>query len=64
MPWRRWLKWLILIDTQRQQVLAQGACSGSYNGSAMLHPLVDLRPWTRAAMPASPPLKFWWNLNV
>ena len=25
MPWRRWLKWLILIDTQRQLVLAQEA---------------------------------------
>jgi IS5 family transposase len=41
MPWRRWLKWLILIDTQRQLVLAQEACSGPYNGSAMLRPLVD-----------------------
>ena len=36
MPWRRWLKWLILIDTQRQLVLAQEACPGPYNGSAML----------------------------
>jgi IS5 family transposase len=41
MPWRRWLKWLILIDTQRQLVLDQEACSGPYNGSAMLRPLVD-----------------------
>ena len=41
MPWRKWLKWLILIDTQRQLVLAQEACSGPYNGSAMLRPLVD-----------------------
>ena len=44
MPWCRWLKWLILIDTQRQLVLAQEACSGPYNGSAMLRPLVDRAP--------------------
>ena len=41
MLWRRWLKWLIVVDTDRQIVLAQQACSGPYNGSAMLRPLVD-----------------------
>ena len=41
MPWRKWLKWLIVVDTRRQIVLAQEACSGPYNGSAMLRPLVD-----------------------
>lgn len=41
MLWRSWLKWLILIDTRPQLVLAQEACSGPYNGSAMLRPLVD-----------------------
>jgi hypothetical protein len=41
MLWRRWLKWLTLVDTERQIVLAQEACSGPYNGSAMLRPLVD-----------------------
>jgi hypothetical protein len=41
MLWRRWLKWLIVVDTDRQMVLAQEACSGPYNGSAMLRSLVD-----------------------
>jgi hypothetical protein len=41
MPWRRWLKWLVVVDTDRQVLLAQEACSGPYNGSAMLRPLVD-----------------------
>ncbi len=42
MLWRRWLKWLVVVDTDRQVVLAQEeACSGPYNGSAMLRPLVD-----------------------
>lgn len=38
MLWRRWLKWLVVVDTDRQMVLAQEeACSsGPYNGSAML----------------------------
>jgi hypothetical protein len=34
--WRKWLKWLVVGDTQSQLVLAQEACSGPYNGSAML----------------------------
>lgn len=41
MLWRRGLKWLVVVDTDRQMVLAQEACSGPYNGSAMLRPLVD-----------------------
>jgi hypothetical protein len=41
MLWRRWLKWLVVVDTDRQMVLSQEACSGPYNGSAMLRPLVD-----------------------
>ena len=41
MLWRRWLKWLIVVDTKRQIVLAQEACSGPYNGSALLRPLVE-----------------------
>ena len=41
MLWRKWLKWLIVVDTDRQMVLAQEACSGPYDGSAMLRPLVD-----------------------
>src|SRR5215207_300167 len=39
--WRRWLKWLVVVDTDRQILLAQEACSGPYNGSAMLRPLTD-----------------------
>jgi hypothetical protein len=32
MLWRRWLiKWLVVVDTDRQMVLAQQACSGPYN---------------------------------
>jgi hypothetical protein len=42
MLWRKWLKWLVLVDTQSQLVLAQEACSGPYNGSAMLRPLADV----------------------
>src|SRR3712207_7059111 len=41
MLWRRWLKWLIVVDTKRQVLLAQEACSGPYNGSAMLRPLTE-----------------------
>jgi hypothetical protein len=41
MLWRKWLKWLVVVDTDRQMVLTQEACSGPYNGSAMLRPLVD-----------------------
>jgi hypothetical protein len=41
MLWRSWLKWLVVVDTDRQMVLAQEARSGPYNGSAMLRPLVD-----------------------
>ncbi len=36
MLWRRWLKWFVVVDTDRQILLAQEACSGPYNGSAML----------------------------
>ena len=42
MLWRKWLKWLVLVDTQSQLVVAQEACSGPYNGSAMLRPLADV----------------------
>jgi hypothetical protein len=42
MPWRRWLMWLVLlVDTQRQLLLAHETCSGPYNGCAMLRLLVD-----------------------
>jgi len=41
MLWRRWLKWLVVVDTDRQVLVAQEACSRPYNGSAMLRPLGD-----------------------
>jgi len=41
MLWRGWLKWLVVVDTDRRMVVAQEACSGPYDGSAMLRPLVD-----------------------
>jgi len=28
MPWRRWLRWLVAVDVQRQLLLAQMAHSG------------------------------------
>ena len=39
---RRWLKWLVVVVTDRQMMLAQDeARSGPYNGSAMLRAIVD-----------------------
>jgi hypothetical protein len=41
MLWRRWPKWLVLVDSDCRMMLAQEAGSGPYSGSAMLRPLVD-----------------------
>lgn len=41
MPWRHWLKWLVVVDLQRQLVLAQKAHAGPTNDGANLRPLVD-----------------------
>lgn len=41
MPWRHWLKWLVVVDVQRQLVLAQKAHAGPTNDGANLRPLVD-----------------------
>ena len=42
MLWCWWLKRLIVVDTKRQVLLAQEACSsGPYKGSAMLRPLTE-----------------------
>jgi hypothetical protein len=41
LPWRHWLKWLLVVDTVRQLIIAQRAQRGPYNGSATLRPLVD-----------------------
>lgn len=41
MPWRHWLKWLIVVDLDRQLILAQKAHAGPTNDSSTLRPLVD-----------------------
>lgn len=41
MPWRRWLKWLVVVDLRRQLLLAQRAHSGPTNDGANLRPLLD-----------------------
>lgn len=41
MPWRHWLKWLVVVDLHRQLLLAQKAHAGPTNDGANLRPLVD-----------------------
>jgi DDE family transposase/transposase-like protein DUF772 len=41
MPWRKWLKWLVVVDLDRQLILAQRAHSGPTNDGATLRPLID-----------------------
>jgi hypothetical protein len=42
MPWRHWLKWLVVVVAlPRQRVLAQRAHAGPTNDGATLRPLVD-----------------------
>jgi DDE family transposase len=41
LPWRHWLKWLVVVDLHRQLVLAQKAHAGPTNDGANLRPLVD-----------------------
>jgi Transposase DDE domain/Transposase domain (DUF772) len=41
MPWRKWLKWLVVVDLDRQLILAQRAHSGPTNDGATLRPLLD-----------------------
>lgn len=42
LPWRYWLKWVVVVDTKHQLLLAQIAKRGSYNDCAMLRPLIDI----------------------
>lgn len=42
LPWRYWLKWVVVIETQHQLLLAQIAKRGPYNDCALLRPLVDI----------------------
>ena len=41
MPWRYWLKWLVVVDLHRQLVLAQKDHAGPTNDGANLRPLVE-----------------------
>jgi hypothetical protein len=49
-PWRYWLKWVIVVETKHQLLLAQIAKRGPYNDCALLRPLVDI---AHQVMPAS-----------
>ena len=42
LPWRYWLKWVVVVETQHQILLAQIAKRGPYNDCALLRPLVDI----------------------
>lgn len=39
--WRHWLKWLIVVDVDRQLIVGQTARRGPYNDCAALRPLVE-----------------------
>ena len=41
MPWRHWLKWLVVIDVERQLILAQNARQAPWNDCASLPALVQ-----------------------
>lgn len=49
LPWRYWLKWVVVVETTHQLLLAQIAKRGPYNDCALLRPLVDI---AHAVMPA------------
>lgn len=42
LPWRYWLRWVAVVETQHQLLLAQIAKRGPHNDSALLRPLVDI----------------------
>lgn len=50
LPWRYWLKWIVVVETKHQLLLAQIAKRGPYNDCALLRPLVDI---AYQVMPAS-----------
>lgn len=50
LPWRYWLKWVVVVETKHQVLLAQIAKRGPYNDCALLRPLVDI---AHQIMPAS-----------
>lgn len=42
LPWRYWLKWVVVVETKHQLLLAQVAKRGPYNDCALLRPLLDM----------------------
>jgi hypothetical protein len=50
LPWRYWLKWVVVVETKHQLLVAQMAKRGPYNDCALLRPLVDI---AHQVMPAS-----------
>jgi IS5 family transposase len=50
LPWRYWLKWVVVVETKHQLLLAQIATRGPYNDCALLRPLVDI---AHQVMPAA-----------
>lgn len=50
LPWRFWLKWVVVVETKHQLLLAQIAKRGPYNDCALLRPLLDI---AHQVMPAS-----------
>ena len=50
LPWRYWLKWVVVVETKHQLLLAQIAKRGPYNDCALLRPLLDI---AHQVMPAS-----------
>ena len=42
LPWRFWLKWVVVVETKHQLLLAQIAKRGPYNDCALLRPLLDI----------------------
>jgi len=41
LPWRHWLKWLVVVDVDRPVLLSQAARAGPWNDCAHLPPLVE-----------------------
>jgi len=50
LPWRFWLKWVVVVETKHQLLLAQIAKRGPYNDCALLRPLLDM---AHQVMPAA-----------
>lgn len=42
LAWRYWLKWVVVVETKHQLLLAQIAKRGPYNDCALLRPLLDI----------------------